>query len=394
MSVDDLPIVEIVSDTFDALLDRANRVKPPTSIDPPLHLSDFESDIRNITLSDKSPTDNADTSTPSAPNHAAVEHVARQIFYDALSRFDTDPTSFTTICNLLDLLQFCADASQCDISLPLWLVEELLGSRTISGCKRVFDYLESRRNRMITNDFPMSKQLVLLRSCNELLRRLSRSEDAVFCGRVFMFLFQSFPLGDKSSVNLRGTFHTENVTVFDQSVGTSEGKKEDSEDKMDVDVPDQATSTSTAAQEDDKKITTVTNGTPSPKPSEAVTTIDPKQPATDTLYRIFWSLQSVFSNPSKLFTTSELSAFKTGLEATITRFKTVPKVLQTHGAPRAASASSSHGIKRKRGEMENDALSSSQGVKSEGRDKENDASTSNFNPKYLTSRDLFELEVY
>jgi len=28
-------------------------------------------------------------------------------------------------------------------------------------------------------------------------------------------MFQSFPLGDKSSVNLRGNFHVENVTTFE-----------------------------------------------------------------------------------------------------------------------------------------------------------------------------------
>ncbi len=39
----------------------------------------------------------------------------------------------------------------------------------------------------------------------------------MFCGRVFLFLFQSFPLGDKSSVNLRGEFHVENVTSFEES---------------------------------------------------------------------------------------------------------------------------------------------------------------------------------
>jgi THO complex subunit 1 len=82
-----------------------------------------------------------------------------------------------------------------------WLVEELLDSQTIAGCRKVFDFLESRRERITAKHFKQ-KQLVILRTCNELLRRLSRALDPAFCGRVFIFMFQSFPLGDKSSVNL------------------------------------------------------------------------------------------------------------------------------------------------------------------------------------------------
>ncbi|KAI9828185.1 MAG: hypothetical protein M1826_006113 [Phylliscum demangeonii] len=104
---------------------------------------------------------------------------------------------------------------QCEPGLIFWLIEELLDSQTIDGCKTVFDYLESRRERITAKHF-RQKNLVILRSCNELLRRLSRAENAVFCGRVFIFLFQSFPLGDKSSVNLRGEYHTENRTRFEK----------------------------------------------------------------------------------------------------------------------------------------------------------------------------------
>ena len=76
----------------------------------------------------------------------------------------------------------------------------------------------------------------MLRACTELLRRLSRAEDTVFCGRVFIYLFQSFPLGDKSAVNLRGEYHVENTTVYDD-VPPGANKTNDS---MDVDGSAQA----------------------------------------------------------------------------------------------------------------------------------------------------------
>lgn len=37
---------------------------------------------------------------------------------------------------------------QCEPGLGFWLVEELLDTQTIDGCRVVFDYLESRRERM------------------------------------------------------------------------------------------------------------------------------------------------------------------------------------------------------------------------------------------------------
>src|SRR5687767_1511937 len=99
--------------------------------------------------------------------------------------------------NFLDLLSILSDDEQCDPALIWWLLEELLDSQTIAGCRIIFDYLESRREQLTAKHFKQ-KHLVILRSCNELLRRLSRAEDTAFCGRVYIFLFQSFPLGDPS----------------------------------------------------------------------------------------------------------------------------------------------------------------------------------------------------
>jgi hypothetical protein len=51
------------------------------------------------------------------------------------------------------------------------------------------------------------KALVLLRTLNDLLRRLSKMGNAtVFCGRILTFLSGVFPLGERSGVNLRGEY--------------------------------------------------------------------------------------------------------------------------------------------------------------------------------------------
>jgi hypothetical protein len=46
--------------------------------------------------------------------------------------------------------------------------------------------------------------LCLLRSCNGLLKRLSKAQDLRLCGRILIFIARIYPLADKSGVNLHG----------------------------------------------------------------------------------------------------------------------------------------------------------------------------------------------
>ena len=221
------------------------------------------------------------------------------------------------------------------------------------------------------------KSLVILRSCNELLRRLSRAEDTVFCGRVFIFLFQSFPLGDKSSVNLRGEFHTENVTTYDDIVKPTHDVPEEDITMTDGDstpTESQADSTSradsrgTGADEKSHVPKVLVSRDKKPKGRESKESVD-----LDALYPIFWSLQTYFSAPSKLFDPDRLISFKAGLEATLSAFKNINTELDSQGGGRSSEeARKSH--KRKR-------IADGPEI------------SSNFNPKYLTSRDLFDLEI-
>lgn len=250
----------------------------------------------------------------------------------------------------MDTLSILSDDGLCDPALFFWLVEELLESQTIAGCRTIFDYLESRRERVIAKLF-QPKKLVILRTCNELLRRLSRAEDPSFCGRVFIFLFQSFPLGDRSSVNLRGEYHLENVTTYDMSPS-----EEDS--KMDVDA--QAEQKESQDPKGHSKGSTTTSKE-ADKPLE-----------TEALYPLFWSLQESFSQPLKLFDTGHFAKFKQSLEATIKTFRAIPKGGDSR--PSKSTENPSQSLKRKRDEDDSDLPEA-------------------FNPKYLTSKDLFKLEV-
>ncbi|KAL2195491.1 THO complex subunit 1 transcription elongation factor-domain-containing protein [Corynascus similis CBS 632.67] len=320
------------------LLARAESVKKTASIEPPLEKSDLGdlrqqlSDALGYEFTADEPVD-----TKKAQRFALIETAARDIFKSLVATTPIESPSFVHVWNLLDILSLLSDCELCDPALLFWLVEELLDSQTIAGCRKVFDFLESRRERITANHFKQ-KQLVILRTCNELLRRLSRALDPAFCGRVFIFTFQSFPLGDKSSVNLRGEYHVENVTIYDQETPTTDGEK------MDVD-------TDTTSRKD--------------KP------MDP-----DALYPIFWALQESFNQPKKLFDPSHFAAFKAGLEATVTTFCTIN--------PEKPSR-----VKEKQDKPDDDAKPSLK----RKRDDIDDELANSFNPKYLTSRDLFKLEI-
>jgi THO complex subunit 1 len=47
-------------------------------------------------------------------------------------------------------------------------------------------------------------RLCVLRSCNALLKRLSKSQDLTLCGQILIFIARIYSLGDKSGVNLHG----------------------------------------------------------------------------------------------------------------------------------------------------------------------------------------------
>ncbi|KAF2473142.1 nuclear matrix protein [Lindgomyces ingoldianus] len=348
MAASDTALVGATTAKLEELLQRARTIKQATSIDPPLQVSKLATNNESLL----GPTVEASDS-----HMIAIEGAAKHVFYSILASALIDDPSFVSIWNLLDILQYCGDRDECSSSLVLLLIEELLDDRDLDGCKIVFNYLESRRETIIAHN-SKNKDLVILRSCNELLRRLSRADDAVFCGRVYVFLFQSFPLGDKSSVNLRGTFHVENVTTFEDYLKT----EDEDEDSMQVDsslsVKDVKDARSTPKSEErDSKLTTV-------KPEgQKSTAMD-----INELYSYFWSMQGSFSNPPRLFEGDNFKQFQKNLEATLTKFKEVPKVIQT------GDSDSKRGTKRKL-------------------DDDNNELASTFNPKYLTSRDLFKLEL-
>ncbi|KAF2226284.1 THO complex, subunit THOC1 [Elsinoe ampelina] len=305
-------------------------------------------------VNDKLPevVDEVEASAIPSQSPVILETAARKVFYDIVKRITVDQAEAQQLWTFLDLLLLVCEYRQSGRSIIWYLIEELVESQTADKCRLIFDYLDVRRERLTQREFQVT-HLIILRTCNELLRRLSRAEDATFCGRVFFFLFQIFPLGEQSSVNLRGEFHIDNVTLFEEDPNSESVSA--SEDAMDTDPKPDAD----AEPKDRRK-------------RKKSTSKKLKRQAEDInkFYQVFWRLQRDFSTPLRLTESEEaFSNFKAGLESTITKFSNTT-VVKTKSI-----TDESRGTKRKRGQ-----------------DEPNDYQ-GNYNPKYLTSKDLFELEL-
>lgn len=180
-------------------------------------------------------------------------------------------------------------------------------------------------------------------------------------------MFQSFPLGDKSSVNLRGEFHTENVTTFDEVA-----KKKPDGDAMEVDAAETNEQTAETESQQTEGGETGAECTQEKK-ADSTPAKEEKAIDLDALYPIFWSLQGFFSSPTRLFNAQDFSSFRSGLEMTLKTFKLLSTDINTRTSTKAPDEVR-RGLKRKR---------NGDGVEI----------SNSFNPKYLTSRELFDLEV-
>jgi hypothetical protein len=103
---------------------------------------------------------------------------------------------------------YLSDIEACDQSFPFLALQDLLETQTVASCSHIFSWIEARASRLRTGIIPSKgKALVLLRTLNDLLRRLSKTGGTtLLCGRILTFLSGVFPLGERSGVNLRGEY--------------------------------------------------------------------------------------------------------------------------------------------------------------------------------------------
>ncbi|KAF5733648.1 Nuclear matrix protein-related isoform 1 [Tripterygium wilfordii] len=120
------------------------------------------------------------------------------------------------IPRLLDFVLYLCEKEHVEGGMIFQLLEDLTEMSTMRNCKDIFGYIESKQDVLGKQELFARGKLVMLRTCNQLLRRLSKANDVVFCGRILMFLAHFFPLSERSAVNIKGVFNTSNETKYEK----------------------------------------------------------------------------------------------------------------------------------------------------------------------------------
>ncbi len=192
-----------------------------------------------------------------------------QAFKECLQKIilEKDTEVMNSGISLVKFAITCAKQSTCTSSTPVLLLSDLSETFTIDKCLELFSFVEESVPIWTSELFFVSCKNHLLRMCNDIIRRLSKSQNTVFCGRIQLFLARLFPLEEKSALNLMSHFNAENVTIF---------KKQSDSIANDI------------------------------KPSDSMDTEEGEllsaSPIDFGLYVKLWSTQDFFSNPSKCYT--------------------------------------------------------------------------------------------
>ncbi|KAI0640295.1 UDP-glucose 4-epimerase [Trametes polyzona] len=256
---------------------------------------------------------------------------------------------YDDLSDRLDLILTFTEHDACDQIFPFNILQDLLETQTIASCSHIFSWIEHRADRLTADMVPQKgKALVLLRTLNDLLRRLSKmGATTMFCGRILTFLSRVFPLGERSGVNLRGEYGP----AWEGPGSKGHERQDEEENKMEVDET---------------------------KEEQASSEAEKKRKEKEDFYYTFWSLQVPFSRPSLFAEPRTFPAFKENVN------KVLPVIKEATAKERAlmgnksnhASAGSSSPLKRKREPA-----------------AEGPGHSEYYFAKYLTSPELLDLEV-
>lgn len=172
-------------------------------------------------------------------------------------------------------IKFCIELCRKDLattSIPVLLLGDMFDALTLDHCEELFTYVENNVSVWKEELFFAACKNNLLRMCNDLLRRLSRSQQTVFCGRILLFLAKFFPFSERSGLNVVSEFNLENVTEF----GSEKSEEDVIQQQMEVDGE---------------------------KPESNKILID------YNLYSKFWALQDFFRNPNQCYNKMQWKVF-------------------------------------------------------------------------------------
>ena len=188
----------------------------------------------------------------------------------------TSPPPASPLTVLLELAVGCTP-QLLDATLPFQLLEDAFDYTPLMHLPPLFAFLSSHSTSLASPALTQPRpRLALLKACNGLLRRLSKTEGAEWSGELLELLSRMMAVDERGGLNATGKFHTDNHTpVHSEPAAGSESIEADS-------IVDYA------------------------------------------FYRTLWSLQSYFADPPKLKQADSLSSFLSSLDSVLTAFERSP----------------------------------------------------------------------
>lgn len=219
-----------------------------------------------------------------ADKKSILEQAFRDILHDKIISLKPHRTEGLT--KLVLLANASAELGISFYTVPFILLGDIFDCLTLDICEDVFTFVESHVSTWVSPEFYASGKILLLRMCNDLLRRLSSAQNTVFCGRIQLFLAQLFPLSEKSALNLMSHFNLDNVTSFSVENELSTAKRIDSEvTPMEIETT-----------------------------SFSFDSADTNAPIDFDLYRKLWSIQDFFRQPTQCYTADQWKTLTGNME--------------------------------------------------------------------------------
>ncbi|XP_014281212.1 THO complex subunit 1 [Halyomorpha halys] len=102
------------------------------------------------------------------------------------------------------------------------ILSDIIDTSTLAVCEKLFDFIEDNLPTWKSNTFFTACKNNILRVCNDLLRRLSKAQNTIFCGRILLFLAVFFPFSERSGLNIVSDFNVDNLHKYDPKFDPSE----------------------------------------------------------------------------------------------------------------------------------------------------------------------------
>lgn len=141
------------------------------------------------------------------------------------------------VTELQRFVKFCIQTCRKGLTtptMPVVLLGDVFDALTLDTCEQMFTFVENEVNVWKEELFFISCKNNLLRMCNDLLRRLSRSSATVFCGRILLFLAKFFPFSERSGLNIVSEFNLENVTEYGADAEENSTTEHESSDSKNI----------------------------------------------------------------------------------------------------------------------------------------------------------------